>query len=51
MNYSDIKGFLSNWVSNNYMLQRIGMLYGYYSEDPNYKDGVRAIIEAVYEPP
>jgi nuclear protein localization family protein 4 len=26
-------------------------LYGYYSEDPNYPEGVRVNIEAVYEPP
>lgn len=33
------------------MVQKIGLLYGYFSEDPNYKDGVRAIVEALYEPP
>ena len=26
-------------------------LYGYYSEDPNFPDGVRVNIEAIYEPP
>jgi len=26
-------------------------LYGYYSEDPNYPEGVRAIVEAIYDPP
>ena len=26
-------------------------LYGYYSEDPNYPEGVRVNIEAIYEPP
>ena len=26
-------------------------LYGYYSEDPNYPEGVRVNIEALYEPP
>lgn len=26
-------------------------LYGYYSEDPNFKDGVRVNVEALYEPP
>lgn len=31
--------------------QRIGYLYGYYSEDPNYPEGVRVNIEAIYEPP
>lgn len=29
----------------------MGFLYGYYSEDPNYPEGVRVNIEAVYEPP
>jgi len=33
------------------MEQRVGHLYGYYSEDPNYPEGVRVNIEAVYEPP
>ena len=26
-------------------------LYGYYSEDPNFPDGVRVNVEAMYEPP
>ena len=26
-------------------------LYGYYSVDPNYQDGVRVNVEALYEPP
>jgi nuclear protein localization family protein 4 len=26
-------------------------LYGYYSEDPNYPEGVRVNVEAMYEPP
>lgn len=26
-------------------------LYGYYSEDPNYPEGVRVNVEVVYEPP
>ena len=29
----------------------MGWVYGYYAEDPNFKGGVGAIIEAVYEPP
>lgn len=33
------------------MEQRIGWLYGWYCEDPNYKDGVRCIVEGIYEPP
>jgi nuclear protein localization family protein 4 len=29
----------------------MAFLYGYYSEDPNYPEGVRVNIEAMYEPP
>jgi len=29
----------------------MGFLYGYYAADPNYKDGIRAVVEAIYEPP
>lgn len=28
----------------------MGWIYGYYSEDPNYPEGVRVNVEAVYEP-
>jgi nuclear protein localization family protein 4 len=31
--------------------QRVGWLYGYYSEDPNFPEGVRCNVEAIYEPP
>jgi len=31
--------------------QRIGFLYGYYSEDPFFPDGVRVNVESIYEPP
>ena len=31
--------------------QRMAHLYGYYSEDPNFKDGIRLNVEAIYEPP
>jgi nuclear protein localization family protein 4 len=26
-------------------------LYGYYSEDPNYPEGIRCNVEALYDPP
>ena len=42
---------MNYWVENSYAIQRVGYLYGYYAEDPNYEDGIRAVIEAVYEPP
>ena len=29
---------------------RIAFVYGYYAEDPFYKNGIRAIVEAIYEP-
>ena len=29
----------------------MGWLYGYYSEDPNFPEGVRVNVEAIYEPP
>jgi len=31
--------------------KRVGIVYGYYAEDPDYKNGVRAIVETIYEPP
>ena len=29
----------------------MGLLYGYFAEDPVYEKGVRAVIEVLYEPP
>lgn len=26
-------------------------LYGYFSEDPNFPEGIRCNVEAIYEPP
>jgi hypothetical protein len=45
------QNFIQYWVSKNKSEQRVGYLYGYYAEDPNYQNGVRAIVEAIYEPP
>lgn len=39
------------WQSKGCLEQRMAFLYGYYSEDPNYPEGVRVNIEAMYEPP
>jgi nuclear protein localization family protein 4 len=30
---------------------RVGFLYGYYAEDPNFLEGIRAVVEFIYEPP
>ena len=51
MGSKEISRFIDIWVSKSFSEQRFGWLYGYYAEDPNYKGGVRAIIETIYEPP
>ena len=48
LNVREVSNFLSYWQQTN--LARMGQLYGYYAKDPNYKKGVRVIIEAIYEP-
>lgn len=49
MNFGEISRFIKNWMETGY--QRVGILYGYFAEDPIYHMGVRAIVEMVYEPP
>lgn len=49
MNVSETQNFIQYWLKS--LNQRVGILYGYYAEDPIYDKGVRAVIEAVYEPP
>lgn len=51
MNYRELGGFVGYWQQSGLMEQRIAFLYGYYSEDPNYPEGVRVNVEAIYEPP
>lgn len=51
MNKPEIEGFVAYWQSTHCMQQRAAFLYGYYAEDPNYEEGVRAVVEALYEPP
>lgn len=51
MNIGQIQDFVSYWVQKKKTAeQRVGYLYGYYAEDPNYKGGIRVIVEAIYEP-
>ncbi len=51
MNIKDMSNFVKYWVDvKKGAEQRVGFLYGYYAEDPHYKGGIRAIIEAIYEP-
>lgn len=51
MNHKELSKFIGFWQRTGYYEQRIGYLYGYYSEDPNYPEGVRVNIEAIYDPP
>ena len=51
MNTQEISNFVNYWMQLGCSIQRAGIVYGYYAEDPNYKGGVRAIVEAIYEPP
>lgn len=51
MNFRDIASFVGAWQQTGLYEQRMAYLYGYYSEDPNFKDGVRVNVEALYEPP
>lgn len=49
MNSSEISNFVNYWLNS--FEERVGWLYGYYAEDPDYELGIRAIVEAIYEPP
>ena len=51
MNPEEMSKFVLYWQNLNCLEQRVAFLYGYYCEDPNYPMGVRAIVEAIYEPP
>ncbi|KFG51958.1 NPL4 family protein, partial [Toxoplasma gondii VAND] len=52
MNVEDVKNFVRFWQEDLQMLQqRFGYMFGYYVEDPHYPDGIRAVCEAIYEPP
>ncbi len=50
MNIAQIQDFVRYWLPRKNEQQRVGFLYGYYAEDPNYKGGIRVIVEALYEP-
>lgn len=51
MNNAQVHNFINYWVQEKKMAEmRIAFIYGYYAEDPYYKKGIRAIVEALYEP-
>ena len=51
MNKEELDLFLKPWIQSYFQVQRMAYLFGYYAKDPNYKDGVRCIVETLYEPP
>lgn len=52
MNIPEVSSFVSYWRDDLGMQQqRAGWLYGYYTETKHYKLGIRAVVEAIYEPP
>ncbi|UKJ90504.2 hypothetical protein MACJ_001438 [Theileria orientalis] len=52
MNVEEVRNFANYWLADLEMsFQRIGWMYGYYTEDPHYPYGIRAVCEAIYEPP
>lgn len=51
MNMEELGMFDEAWKKDSCLKQRIAYLFGYYAEDPNYSNGVRVVVEALYEPP
>lgn len=52
MNVPEMEDFIGYWHTTlDWKTQRIGWLYGYYLEDKNYEEGIRAVVEGIYEPP
>jgi nuclear protein localization family protein 4 len=51
MNADELKQFVGCWQKHDMLTQRVGWMYGYYVMDPVYDEGIRAVMEAVYEPP
>jgi nuclear protein localization family protein 4 len=51
MNADELKHFVGYWQKQDMLTQRVGWMYGYYVMDSAYDEGVRAVMEAVYEPP
>lgn len=50
MNVREITEFVKHWQQTHSLEQRGGFMYGYYAQDPNYPDGIRAVLECIYEP-
>lgn len=51
VNSRQLRGFIDYWAQDRQMAEvRVAFLYGYYAEDPFYSNGIRAVVEALYEP-
>ena len=50
MNTEQMHNFVKYWLSERPNQMRFGYLYGYFADDPFYHNGIRAIVEAIYEP-
>lgn len=51
MNSEDLQSFIQSWQKKDCLVQQVGFLFGYFAEDPNYSNGIRAVIEYLYIPP
>jgi nuclear protein localization family protein 4 len=53
INVPEMENFIGYWQNNllENACQRMGFMYGYYLEDKNYDEGIRAVLEGIYEPP
>ncbi|KAL8270126.1 hypothetical protein Esti_005980 [Eimeria stiedai] len=52
MNVAEVQNFVAFWKDElNMQQQRCGFMLGYYREDAHYPLGIRAVCEAIYEPP
>lgn len=51
-NFGEMSAFISLWDGLSATgLQRAGLLYGRYRPDANFRGGVKAVVEGIYEPP
>ena len=48
LNKEELAKFVNSW---DLTLQKFGWLYGWYADDPNFKGGVRCLVEGIYMPP